>query len=85
MPLYDYRCTKCNHTFEQFEKIDDRNKPSKKPCPSCGKKKVELNIVGAAAICDPVRIGVKRHDKGWHEVMSRVNRANRTNIQDRFS
>jgi putative FmdB family regulatory protein len=85
MPLYDYRCSKCNHTFEQFQKIDDRNKPTRKPCPKCKKNKVELALFGVAAICDPVRIGVKKHDKGWHEVMSRVNKSNRTKIQDKFS
>lgn len=84
MPLYDYRCTACNHAFEQFEKIDDRSKPTLKSCPSCKKKKIEL-VIGAAAVCDPVTIGVKRHDKGWHEVLNKVNRANRTNIQSKYS
>jgi putative FmdB family regulatory protein len=84
MPLYDYRCTSCNSTFEQFQKVDSRNKPTKKACPSCGKKKVELTI-GMPAICDPVNVGVKRHDKGWGEVLSKFNKANRTNVQSKFS
>ena len=84
MPLYDYKCSECNHVFEKSEKIKDRQKPTKKPCPNCSKKKVELQI-GVPAICDPIRIGVKKHDKGWHEVLSKVNKANKTNIRSKFS
>jgi putative FmdB family regulatory protein len=84
MPLYDYKCSECNHGFEQFQKVNDRNKPTKKCCPKCKKKKVEL-VIGAPAICDAVTIGVKKHDKGWHEVLSKVNKANRTKIQSKYS
>ena len=84
MPLYDYRCGACKHAFEQFEKIDDRNKPTRKCCPNCNKKKVEL-VIGSPAVCDPVTIGVKRHDKGWSEVMSKFNKSNRTNIHSKYS
>lgn len=84
MPLYDYRCGSCNHIFEQFQKVNDRNKPCKKGCPSCKKKKIEL-VIGSPAVCDPVTIGVKKHDKGWHEVMSKFNKANRTNVQSKYS
>jgi len=33
MPLYEYRCKKCGHTFEKIQKFSD--KPIKK-CPECG-------------------------------------------------
>jgi hypothetical protein len=49
-------------------------KPTKKKCPSCGKKKVEL-VVGAPSVCDSVRIGVRKPDKGWQEVMAKVKQA----------
>lgn len=32
MPTYEYECTKCKYTFEEFQKITD--KPLKK-CPKC--------------------------------------------------
>ena len=35
MPTYEYECTKCKYTFEEFQKITD--KPLKK-CPKCGSK-----------------------------------------------
>ena len=37
MPIYEYRCTACQHTFEVMQKFSDR--PVKK-CPQC-KGKVE--------------------------------------------
>ena len=35
MPLYEYQCTHCDHTFSDVLKVDDRNKPLDAPCPSC--------------------------------------------------
>lgn len=85
MPMYDYRCSKCEHQFEEFQKMKDRKKPLKRACPNCGEKKTLNFIIGTPAICDPIRVGTKRHDKGWHEVLAKVNKANRTNIQSKFS
>lgn len=39
MPLYEYQCTKCKHTFEKIQKFSDR--PVKK-CPKCGAKVEQL-------------------------------------------
>jgi putative FmdB family regulatory protein len=33
VPLYEYRCTKCNHTFEKIRKFSD---PPLTECPKCG-------------------------------------------------
>ena len=39
MPLYEYRCKKCGHTFEKIQKFSD---PLVTDCPSCkAKGKVE--------------------------------------------
>lgn len=44
MPLYEYFCKKCDHEFEELQKMTD--KPVKK-CPNCGanqaQKKVSLS------------------------------------------
>ena len=32
MPTYDYRCEKCDHTFEKSLKIADRGVPTESPC-----------------------------------------------------
>ena len=74
MPFYDYKCAGCGHTFEEMLRMADVDKPTKAKCPSCKKKKVEL-VVGAAKVCDSVRIGVTKPDKGWQEVMAKIKEA----------
>jgi putative FmdB family regulatory protein len=33
MPLYEYRCESCGHTFEKIQKFSD---PHEDTCPKCG-------------------------------------------------
>jgi putative FmdB family regulatory protein len=48
MPTYDYECSACNHTFEEFQSMTAE--PLKK-CPQCGKPKLRrLFGTGAAVI-----------------------------------
>ena len=39
MPLYEYQCTKCKHTFEKIQKFSD---PPVTKCPKCGRKVEQL-------------------------------------------
>jgi len=34
MPIYEYQCKKCNHQFEQLQKVTDKPLAI---CPQCGK------------------------------------------------
>ena len=45
MPTYEYKCTACGHTFEQFQSI--KAAPTKR-CPQCGKAKVK-RLIGTGA------------------------------------
>jgi len=47
MPLYEYKCKKCGHLFEELETIADRDRPRK--CPKCGAKGVERAVSVFAA------------------------------------
>jgi putative FmdB family regulatory protein len=38
MPIYEYRCEKCDERYEEYHSTSDKPAP---PCPSCGSKKVE--------------------------------------------
>ncbi len=44
MPTYEYECTKCGHTFEEFKAM---SAPRRQRCPQC-RGKVERLIGGAA-------------------------------------
>jgi putative FmdB family regulatory protein len=83
MPNYDYRCKVCDHRFEEFQLIKDRKKPCKSPCPSCGEKMVEQFVSSAPVLIDPVRLGVRRPDSGFKEVISKIKAAHpRSGMKD---
>jgi putative FmdB family regulatory protein len=46
MPTYEYKCSKCAHTFELFQSMTDA---PRKRCPECGGK-VERLISGGAGL-----------------------------------
>ncbi len=41
MPIYEYACAACGHTFEEWQKMSDA---PVRTCPKCKKKKVEKLI-----------------------------------------
>jgi len=41
MPIYEYACAACGHTFEEWQKMSD---PPVRTCPKCKKKKVDKLI-----------------------------------------
>lgn len=47
MPTYQYRCTKCEHEFEEFQSISDAPITI---CPECGGKTQRLITGGAGLI-----------------------------------
>jgi putative FmdB family regulatory protein len=54
MPIYEYQCSNCHHTFDLMQKMSDD--PVKK-CPDCGKNTVE-RLVSAA--------GFQLKGTGWY-------------------
>lgn len=38
MPIYEYRCSGCEDTFEQLQQMSD---PDPEECPGCGSSEVE--------------------------------------------
>ena len=47
MPTYEYRCTKCDETFEEFQSI---TAPPLDLCPSCGGKAIRVISGGAGLL-----------------------------------
>lgn len=77
MPFYDYKCEKCEHTFEEMLKINQRSKPEKAPCPACGEKKcVKQIITGIAGMKMDANMAIDGNAKGaFRDVMQRVTQA----------
>lgn len=47
MPIYEYRCGKCDHRFEQL--VRSMNDDSGVACPECGSKRTEKQLSVFAA------------------------------------
>ena len=47
MPTYEYKCSKCNHYFEDFHSM---NAEPLKKCPKCGKNSLKKLISGGAGL-----------------------------------
>jgi len=59
MPFYDYKCEKCDHSFEELLKIDERSKPTRRKCPECGEKgciKQVITGIGGVGVDGNMRI-----------------------------
>jgi putative FmdB family regulatory protein len=46
MPIYDYRCTDCGHSFDHLQKLSD---PLLIDCPACGESSLE-KLLSAPAV-----------------------------------
>lgn len=55
MPIYEYRCSSCNHELEKLQRMSD---PELTDCPNCGAK--TLNRLVSAA-------GFRLKGSGWYE------------------
>lgn len=55
MPIYDYRCEACDHTFEALQKLSDAPLVD---CPACKKPELTKQITAAA---------FKLKGTGWYE------------------
>ena len=75
MPTYDYRCEKCDYTFEESLKIVDRGVPTEYPCerrlhraaPICGGEVKQIIVQASGFAYDNIRT---RHSTkkvpGWY-------------------
>ena len=76
MPYYQYICSKCQYHFERKLHMEDLHGPEHEPCPDCGAAKTVQTVVGAVPFGDPVRLGVRRPDDTWKEVLKEIDRKN---------
>lgn len=55
MPIYEYKCSDCDHTLERLQKMTD---DALKDCPECGKPSL-VKMISAA--------GFRLKGGGWYE------------------
>jgi putative FmdB family regulatory protein len=85
MPLYDYACSSCSHTFTEFLSIGNRHQPTEQACPQCGTTGTIYQSIGAPPIGDAVRLGIRKIDGGFKEVLQRIHAANpRSNLNNKW-
>lgn len=77
MPTYSYQCTKCENNFDKILKIAEMHQPTTEPCPNCQSEGTVVKTIGGApSMGDPVRLGLRKHDNGFKEVLQRIGAAN---------
>lgn len=77
MPTYEYRCKTCDHRFNLMVRIPLMDAAISEPCPSCNAFQVErLFPTLAPSIGDAVRLGIRRPDEGFKDVLRKINDAN---------
>jgi len=75
MPMYGFICNKCNHSFEQFASINEREIPLSEPCPNCKKKKgIQRSFDGfSQAVGSDANLTPNKATGGqWNELMGRM-------------
>ena len=84
MPTYEYHCTACDHRFTLMVRITQMDAPTSEACPSCNEFHVERNFPSIApTIGDAVRLGIRRPDEGFKDVLRKIHDANpQSNIKD---
>lgn len=70
MPTYDFKCSSCGKESVVVCKMSELDEQKKVPCDACGG---ELRVViGEPRLADPIRLGIRRTDDGFKEVLSKI-------------
>lgn len=73
MPIYDYMCKACEHQFEESLSMSNLDKPTKNPCPECGKKQVKKTVGGFPSVASDEKLTPNRATGGrWNELMNQM-------------
>lgn len=79
MPYYQYQCQACKHSWEQFQKIDNRDLPLTEGCPDCKSTGEVSRGVSAPRLADPYRTGGTQSSKlpgDMKEIFQRIGESN---------
>lgn len=62
MPLYNYKCSSCEHTFNRKLKISERAIPISEDCPSCNSIGHISQVIGTPLVSYSTNPGMKVSD-----------------------
>jgi len=80
MPTYTFRNTETDEVFDKLMTWKDREQYL------ADNPQLESIIGGAPAMGDSVRLGIRRTDDGFKEVLSKISAANyKSNLSDKLS
>lgn len=85
MPMYDYVCSKCEHTFDKILKIAEKDLPIHEPCPHCGKTECISISLGAPALMSPFRVeGLKKPSGQFRDRIQQIKKGlpRKTTLKD---
>ncbi|HIG90004.1 MAG TPA: hypothetical protein EYQ45_03370 [Flavobacteriaceae bacterium] len=76
MPVYNYECRECSHTFEEMKTIAKYDEPKEKPCPSCYKIGYIDRIVCTSGFVAPERLeatgGCRKVPKEFNNLLKNI-------------
>ena len=79
MPTYTFRDKNTDEIFDKIMSWDARQKYLEE------NPNLEV-VMGAPAMGDSVRLGIRRNDDGFREVLSKISKANyKSNLKDKLS
>lgn len=80
MPTYTFRDKDTGEVYDKIMTWNDREQYL------VDNPNLETIITGAPAMGDSVRLGIRRNDDGFREVMSKISAANyKSNLKDKLS
>lgn len=83
MPSYSFRCSDCDTIFEVYCKISEMKEQE---CSKCHSSNYQVHHTGNQSLIDPVRLGIRKADGGFNEVLSKIASANyKSNLTDKLS
>ncbi len=82
MPLYSYKCSKCEHAFDSLQKVDARSTPTEAPCSECGSAGTVSIFIGTPNIVSGVGEIVTKTPRDFRDKLMAIKKANRgSNIE----
>ena len=70
MPIYDFACSACGHSFERLQKMSD---PDPTVCPECGKDSVARQVTAPS---------FRLAGSGWYETDFKKDGDKKKNLAD---